>query len=140
MGEQVGKARAVVLSCIDYRFVEARENFIREQGLLGDADVISLAGGSLATTDERHELVIREIQIARDLHGIEEVHLLDHVDCGAFTIAFGKIHEQSTSAEIERHAPVMIEARRRIAGALPGVVVRFWILVEDGRAIEIAEA
>ena len=45
------KAKALVLSCIDFRFVDFEQNFLINSNLDHEFDWLSLAGASLALND-----------------------------------------------------------------------------------------
>ena len=84
-----GKADALVLTCIDYRFVRETHKYLRKNHRsLKTYDHAILAGASLgvftgvfpdwATTFWDH------LDVADQLHSIHTVVILDHRDCGAY--------------------------------------------------------
>jgi carbonic anhydrase len=83
-----GKVDALVLTCIDYRFVHIIPEFMRKHYPSLSYDHTILAGASLgvftgiypawASTFWEH------LEVAIALHGINTVIILDHRDCGAY--------------------------------------------------------
>lgn len=107
---------------------------------MGDFDDVSLAGAaknivSPANEAER-ELVLRQIEISKRLHGIEEVILMNHTDCGAYG---GHKAFESAEAEHRKHADDMEESRKIILERWPDLKVKKILakLVSDDHAREI---
>lgn len=83
-----GKVDALVLTCIDYRFVHLIPQYMHEHHPSWSYDHAILAGASLgvftgvypawASTFWEH------LEVAIALHGIHTVIILDHRDCGAY--------------------------------------------------------
>ncbi len=83
-----GKVDALVLTCIDYRFVHVIPEFMHRHYPSLSYDHTILAGASLgvfagiypawASTFWEH------LEVAIALHGINTVIILDHRDCGAY--------------------------------------------------------
>lgn len=61
------KARAVIATCIDYRLQNEIDDWISKNFKPDTYDRISLAGGI-----KNLDIVLDQIKIARDLHGIEK--------------------------------------------------------------------
>lgn len=119
------KAKALLIHCIDFRFIKNKKEWMEKEELLGTCDVVSLAGASqniVAPKNEADkELVFRQIEIARRLHSISEVVLMNHSDCGAYG---GKKAFQNESAEEDKHISDMREARAEILKKFPDLKVR----------------
>lgn len=85
------KAKALVLSCIDFRFDFRFVNFSKGE-YMDNYDKFSLAGASLGynqnTFPEWRETCNKHIELAKQLHDIDEVIVLDHMDCGAYRILY----------------------------------------------------
>ena len=83
-----GRVDALVLTCIDYRFVHLIPEYMNKQYPGFSYDHTILAGASLgvfagiypawASTFWEH------LEVAIALHGIHTVIILDHRDCGAY--------------------------------------------------------
>ena len=93
------KCQALVLHCMDYRFIGHLRDFIVSQGLKDQYDEVSLAGGVqgiVSGTKHVQEYILNQIGTARRLHSIQDVYLINHLDCGAYggRTAFGSDQEE----------------------------------------------
>ena len=108
---------ALVVRCIDFRFI----HFIREftdTALAGKTfDVIGYAG---ATRD--WDEVAREIETSERLHGPKQVVLINHEDCGAY----------GAEGTPERHAADLRRAAEMIRAQYPDIRVDLYYLRLDG--------
>ncbi|MBP6914175.1 hypothetical protein KBB74_01640 [Candidatus Parcubacteria bacterium] len=81
------KCKSIVFKCMDFRLTKETNRFLEENNLLGDCDIVSIAGSSKALADGNDEiknLLIKQIKTSKDLHGAEEIILIHHSDCGAY--------------------------------------------------------
>ena len=83
------KAEVIVNACVDVRFVDALEDWLRAQGLRGRYDLRTHEGAALAVDDW-----IGSDELISSLHGVEAVWIVDHEDCGAY-----RLGDQSNSRE-----------------------------------------
>lgn len=134
-------AKALLLSCIDFRFVEQEHAFLAREQLSGAADWVALAGASLALSGFPHRADARafwdQLQLSRSLHHIPEVILLDHQDCGAYAA----IHPEpfaDLQAEQTFHARNLRRAREQILAREPQLSVRLYFARLDGEVVPIA--
>ena len=109
-----GHAEALALVCIDYRLVDAAMKFYDETLHLKDEyDHVGLAGAALAAVSPKfpssNAAFWDHVQIAKDLHHVKKVIALDHRDCGAYKVAFGKDYAGEGKAETEQHKKVMLQ-------------------------------
>ncbi len=103
-----------------YRFFNKDAAFVaNELDLFKDADNVALAGASLAGVSEKfvksREAFWEQLQIAKDLHSIQTVVLIDHMECGAYKAEFEKPGEDWTpETERKKHFEVMNELALRL--------------------------
>lgn len=76
------RCQAVVVGCIDFRFVEPQLNFLGSRGLAGDFDLISWPGGAVALGTADRVALLDAVALACDLHQPSELVLIVHHDCG----------------------------------------------------------
>jgi len=133
-------ARALMLSCIDFRFVEQAHVFLARQQLSGAVDWVALGGSSLALTGFPHRADARafwdQLQLSSSLHHIREVILLDHQDCGAYAA----IHPEpfaDPEAEQDCHARTLRRAGQQILDRNPQLSVRLYYARLDGEVVPI---
>ena len=93
--EQPHQAKTLVLSCMDYRFINDTIKYLnihRE----GDFDYFVLAGSSLGYNESREgsdpswfKTFEEHVDLAIKLHGITEIIVVDHMDCGYYKAVYG---------------------------------------------------
>ncbi len=76
------KCKALVISCIDFRFQSKVREYALDKGLEDNYDLIAVAGAIKSI--EEDDFLMEQIDISYRLHGIEEIHILSHEDCGAY--------------------------------------------------------
>jgi hypothetical protein len=96
MAARAATVDTLCVTCIDYRFVNKDVTWLNTHlGLdFNNYDIVALAGASLAglktAVPQNPQAFWDQIAIAISLHKIKKVVLLDHMDCGAYKVAFGK--------------------------------------------------
>jgi len=77
--------KAIVIHCMDFRFGKSLFAFLTEKGLLGKADIVGWAGAGKPCCDgEQKHFPLTQIGLSKQLHHIQEVHVIQHIDCGAY--------------------------------------------------------
>src|SRR5574342_412643 len=76
----------LVITCIDYRFASANQEFINETlGLKDNYDHISIPGSiSNLVNPETRELLFSKFALSVKLHLINHVIIINHMDCGGY--------------------------------------------------------
>lgn len=88
------KAKSLVLSCMDYRFIDDTIKYLNKQRL-GDFDYFVLAGASLGYNESKenstdwYSVFEDHVKLAIDLHSITEIIVVDHMDCGYYHAVYG---------------------------------------------------
>lgn len=136
-----GNVEAMGVTCIDYRLVEAAVRFFDGLGLTKDYDDLALAGASLAAVSPKFPSSNRafwdQLAIAKELHHISKVVVLDHRDCGAYKVAFGAEYAGEHDAETAQHKTVMEAAKTALTQMHPDLAAEFYLMALDGRAERI---
>lgn len=115
----------LVISCMDFRFRERVARWIAEN-LNNQADLVGAAGASKAILDPvSREFLMNMIKIGRDLHGVKTVHVIDHIDCGAYG---GSKQHADEPAETDFHAAQLKEAAKLVAEKFPSLVVNTYLM------------
>ncbi|MBI4426585.1 MAG: carbonic anhydrase [Candidatus Kerfeldbacteria bacterium] len=130
-------AKALVLHCIDFRFIHDIVHFMKNVGLLGQYDDVAAAGAAknLADPYDDHdrEFVLRQIAIARKLHGISEVYVINHFDCGAY----GQGTFANADEERGRHRRDLQVAKDFIERRFDGLsVVKILARIDEGGQVD----
>jgi carbonic anhydrase len=129
---------ALGITCIDYRLVDDGVKFFDSQKLTNDYDQVALAGASLAAVSDKfpesNAAFWNHIGIAKQLHNIKKVIVLDHRDCGAFKVAYGKAYRGDRAGETAQHKAVMQQVKDRLAKEHPDLAGEFYLMALDGTA------
>lgn len=131
-----GKVQALLLSCMDYRLMDDIVRYMDGRGLTNDYDHIVLAGASLgALTDQEPawgQTFWRHVDVARALHGIRRVVVMDHRDCGAYKVYLGQDLGGDPPRETEVHAAQLRLLGRSIREKHPDLAVELLLMALDG--------
>jgi len=108
---------AIVVCCMDFRFQKYIRKFTDEQLAGKTFDLVGYAG---STKDL--ELIMKQIDISFRLHGIKQVVLIHHEECGAYGI----------ESNLERHISDLNRAKAQILKAYPDLKVDLYHLNLEG--------
>ena len=114
---------AVVVTCIDFRFQEYIDNWIKENLGIKNHDRVALAGG-IKNLDQ----ALGQIEVSNRLHHIKKVILINHEDCGAYG-------EMGTS---QKHAADLKAAKEKIKKEYPDLEVETYYLHLNGSFEQIS--
>jgi len=136
----VGRAAEITalgITCMDYRLVEFAPAFFHDKNLTRHYDQVSLAGAALAAVSDKfpesNGAFWSHINIAKQLHHIKKVIVVDHRDCGAYKVAFGDSFQGDGAAETAQHKKVMQQVKARLAKAHPELAIEFYLMALDGK-------
>jgi hypothetical protein len=108
----------LVLHCADPRFQGAYREVIDSFGQ--KYDLMERAGASKAVAED--PTTITELEMLHGLHGFSTVHILDHIDCGAY----GEV-----SDEVDAHSYYLKLAAKGIKQAIPNLKIVPHLLGEE---------
>lgn len=135
------KAKNCIITCIDFRLQIAYADFIKSHDLLGESDIISLAGCSrdlVKPIEESHKAsLLRQLDLSIQLHDPTNIIILDHQDCGGY--AQDGIIRQGLDLETDKneHQEWGKKAVRLLQELYPEKVVTIYFIHLDGKAEEI---
>ena len=118
------EAEILLLTCMDFRFFEKIARFMKRRGLAGDYAHVILAGAALGVVVKEkpadpawHQTFFDHLGLARKLHNIKGVIVLEHRDCGAYSEkGFGLLLPGYTKKE-ERAAH--LKQVKKLKGKIP---------------------
>jgi hypothetical protein len=129
---------ALALTCIDYRLVNDGMRFFDGMHLTKNYDQVALAGASLAAVSPKfpssNAAFWDHVNIAKQLHHVRKVIFLDHRDCGAYKVAFGKEFAAARNPETAQHKTVMLQAKEMLAQKHPDLGCEGYLMALDGIA------
>ena len=128
----------LVITCIDYRFANANQEFINETlGLKDNYDHISIPGSIYNLVNpETRELLFSKFALSVKLHLINRVVIISHKDCGGYggSATFG-----SDIAESETLTTDLRNARALLIEKYPTLEVNLFLesLVKEGDQVTV---
>ena len=118
-----------VLSCIDFRFRPLVADWIDTE-LQGEADSVAVPGAAKALLEPSSNAMILEyIAIAVRLHNVAHVHILSHIDCGAYG---GSRRFKHQDDEIAFHQEQLQKAKSLVKSHFPHIECSVHILGFNG--------
>lgn len=131
-----GKAEAMLVNCIDPRFVTSSHGFMAGRQMQDRYSQFSIAGGPIGAIHPRfagwHAAFWDNLGITAQLHGIHQVVALTHRDCGAARLAFGDAAVASRDAETRSHIEALWAFRAEVTRRHPPLEVVTGIMALDG--------
>lgn len=127
---------ALVLTCIDFRFHNQLEKLLQDKvcqsfDLKTDAGAVKqLVSGKAAVRD----WILQNIEIARKLHQIKKVVLVNHRDCGAYG---GDAAFANHRAQVNFHKNQLEEATKIIQEKFPDLKVETYFAELEGEKVSL---
>ena len=132
-----GPYEAMVLACIDPRFVEPVHDYTRQRGLTGKYSQFAIAGSTIGVVapafQDWHKTFWDNLDATVQLHRIARVIAINHRDCGAARIAYGDEKVANPAIETETHRAAMAQFRRQVAERQPKLTVETGLMALDGK-------
>ena len=132
-----GDYEAMLLSCIDPRTQEPVRSYMDKQGLIGKYSQFSIAGAAIGVVAPKFKAwqpaFWDNLGASVQLHNIKKVIVIDHRDCGAATIAYGRAKVATPEVETETHKAVIAEFRKQIKQRQPKLAVETGLMALDGK-------
>jgi carbonic anhydrase len=136
------KFEAMVLSCIDPRFQKPVFRAMTERGLKGQYSKFTVAGASIGVVapafKKWHKTFWDNLGASVQLHSITKVIAINHRDCGAAKIAYGKDKLATKDLETETHRAAMAEFRKQVTEKQPNLSVETYLMSLDGKMEALA--
>lgn len=134
--EKTHFAEAMVLTCIDYRFIDTVTAFLGQDPVLSQKyDLTTLAGASLGYNQNKFECwrktFLELTKLAIDLHHIKQIVVFDHMDCGAYQLLYPDL-ELGTEEERLLHIKNIKEFIHKLKKIFPKLVYSGYLVHENG--------
>lgn len=144
--------KALTLQCIDFRLrdnITCNLNFL---GYLNQHDDVILAGSSLGYNGQPDtfeypawvQTIDDHVKIAYDLHKISEIILIDHMQCGAYGVAYPGLTlggEEEYNLHVENLNAAAEKLKEKYEGPnaskfeIPNLIIRKWVIGVYGACI-----
>lgn len=134
-------AKALVLSCMDFRLRDDAVYYFNKIGYTNNYDTFNLAGASLGynqtTYPEWNQTLNNHIELAIQLHNIEEIIVLEHMGCSAYKIFYNN-DSLSKSEEFKLHELNANKFKKYINSKFPTLKVSA-ILMDLNGAVSVIQ-
>lgn len=135
------KADALVVACVDYRFMKHIADVLDAKGLEGKYSLVTLAGASLAASNDLFpswkDTFWSHLAFLVNLHKIDSVILIDHRDCGMYKFVYGRDLALDPADEKSVHQHNMEEIKEEIHRKYPQLAVKLWLMDTNGDIEEL---
>lgn len=135
--ERTHKAKALVLFCIDYRFVNDSV-FQIVKNYDHHFDLVSMAGAELFVVDNSRpsfkDTFFQNLDLAIELHHIHTFICISHSDCGAYISIYGDVPKHR---EREVHIQNILALKNLISQRHPTLKFKGYYQHLDGRLEKI---
>jgi hypothetical protein len=132
-------ANAIVLSCIDFRFVNDEIYFLNKDHK-NSFNQFSLAGASLGynqtTFPEWRVTFDKHVELSKQLHDIDKIVVIDHMDCGAYRILYDN-EEMTKDEEYELHTKNLNKFKTIASKKFPSLKISTYLIEIDGSVTEV---
>lgn len=126
-----------LIRCMDFRLQKAVDAWMMKNNLIGDCDIISVAGAGKDILSNPDGFVAAQVVLSKKLHDTKIVLLMHHTDCGAYGG-----HAAFDNPEMERDFQIseMNKIKETIQNKNSGTEVKMLLadIKEDGE-VEINE-
>jgi hypothetical protein len=138
------KANYFLLNCIDYRLTAATTRYMEQRGLMGDYDQLILPGASIGVVTDRQPdwaaTFWQTLDLARQLHGISHLIVLEHRDCGAYALVLGEDFANDPTAETRIHAEMTGKLAALLRQRHPEISFEAQLMALDGTVERLSAA
>lgn len=128
------KAKALILSCIDFRIQPDITEFLECLTYSGKYDNFMLAGSSLGFNQNIHpewkKTFADHLKLANDLHFIEHIIVIDHMDCAAYKLFYNM--NLNSEEEHNLHVVNLNKFKKFINSDYPNLSIECYLLDLDG--------
>jgi hypothetical protein len=133
------KADTFLVSCIDPRLTDDTTFRFAALGRTDRYSEMRIAGGALAFVDNNRPAwqaaLWENLAASRQLHGIRNVTLLNHRDCGAMNLWAGRRLGDDPAEETRLHVEVLNAAADAIRARHPDLLIEIKLMELDGTVV-----
>lgn len=136
IGPVPAKADTFLISCIDPRLTDDTTFRFAALGRTDRYSEMRIAGGALALVDQNRPAwqaaLWENLAASRALHGIRNVTLINHRDCGAMNLWAGRRLADDPADELRLHTEVLNGAADAIRARHPDLTIEIKLMELDG--------
>ncbi len=124
---------------MDFRLTREIRRWLEAEGMMGDCDIVSLAGSAKEIVDgdeASRNMLLKQIEISANLHQASRVILMHHTQCGAYAQSYKFATDEE---ELAKHSDDLTKAENIIKVKFPDIEIIKIIAVmkdDDGKEVE----
>jgi len=134
----VHNARAILLSCMDFRLLDDIVYFMKNVGYNTNYDQFILAGASLGYNQTKYpewgSLFRTHVDLAEQLHAVKEIIVIDHDKCGAYKLFHGELTPEQ---EYDLHIDNIFKFEAAMKKLHPKIKLHAYFMRIDGSVEKI---
>ena len=138
---KIKTAEALLLNCMDYRLVDKVQRFMESRGLHQKYDQVTIDGAAIGVLTDQHteweDTFWEHLTLARELHSIRSIIVIDHRDCAACNSFIDAERADDRDAELLIHSRWLTQLSSEIYRREPGLSVELYLMDLDGSVEEI---
>lgn len=139
---RAGSVDTLLLSCMDYRLMGHVAGYMNARNMQANYDHVILAGASLgALTDKKPawgEAFWDHVAVAKELHHIKRLIVMDHRDCGAYKVFLGMDVASDPAKETAVHGQYLTKLKAMVKERHPDLEVELLLMGLDGTVEKLA--
>jgi len=128
--------KVLLLNCMDHRLVDNVTRYMDSRSMRDRDDQITLAGAAIGVLAEEKsawgETFWDHVGLARELHNIEKIIVINHRYCGARKAFVTPECGQDPEAEMKLHTVMLNRLAKEIRSREPGLEVELLLMNLDG--------
>lgn len=123
----------IVITCMDFRYLETINQILKDKHDINmqRVDHLSIGGSSKGVVDGS---LMPSIKIGYEKHGVKNVYMFDHTDCGGFGGL--EAYDNDERKEANAHFDSQDRAQEAIRKIMPEIVVVSYVIGLDGVPLE----
>ncbi|MBF0272275.1 MAG: twin-arginine translocation signal domain-containing protein [Magnetococcales bacterium] len=131
-----GHTEAMLLSCMDYRLINQIEHYMFKRCMRTKYDHVILAGASLGALNDKFpawgQTFWDHLDVAKKLHDIRSVIIMDHRDCGAYKVILGEDLAKDAQKETAVHKAQLEKLAAAVKKKYPELGIELLLMGLDG--------
>jgi carbonic anhydrase len=122
-------AQAIVIGCMDFRFRKTIQSFVENDLKINDFDLKTDGGAVMQLNNDSpvRDWILKNIEIAFNLHAVNKVILINHTDCGAYGGSQKFNHDHK--AEFDFHVSELNKAKNFLMTKYPEKEIEAYLMI-----------
>ncbi len=123
----------IVITCMDFRYLETIDQLLKDKHGINmlRTDFLSIGGASKGVVDGS---LMPSIKIGYEKHGVKNVYIFDHIDCGGF--GGQEAYDNDEQKEADDHFESQDRAQEAVHKIMPELEVVCYVIGLDGEPVE----